>query len=179
MTLKTTLTAAILAMFVTGAAHAQMTMPMPGTAPLSSVDQKFLIKDAGGSVGDLGHGEAAVQRASTVELEEYALQIVEDHTRLNMKLFQLAHKKGVSLPVVMEDKDRAELVTLVKRSGTDFDRAFLQDEVRINTEDVKDADTELAVTTDPDVRSLVQEYRNTEAIMLQRAQGFLNQMGGK
>jgi len=155
-----------------------MTMPMP-SMNVSNVDRAFLIKNAQGSVSDLAHGEAGTERASTNELRQFAIQIVEDHSRLNMQLYQLAQKKGLALPVVMEDKDRDELQTLVQKQGTDFDRAFLQAEVRINTEDVRDGDKELSVTQDPDVRQVVQQYRDTEGVMLARAQAYLAHMGGK
>lgn len=178
MTIKHTLTATALAALLGGAAQAQMTMPMP-SAGITSVDRAFLISDAQGSVSDLAHGEAGTERASTNELRQFAIQIVEDHSRLNMQLYQLAQKKGLALPVVMEDKDRDELQTLVQKQGTDFDRAFLQDEVRINTQDVKDSDKELSVTQDPDVRAVVQQYRDTEVLMLARAQAYLARIGRK
>jgi putative membrane protein len=178
MTIKQILTAAALAALSGGAAQAQMTMPMPSPG-ITSVDRTFLIADAQGSVSDLAHGEAAVERASTNELRQYAIQIVEDHSRLNMQLYQLAQKKGVALPVVMEDKDRDELQTLVQKQGTDFDRSFLQDEIRINTQDVKDGDKELSITQDQDVRALVMQYRDTEAVMLARAQMYLSRMPRK
>ncbi len=175
---KHILAAAALATLLGSTAQAQMTMPMPSPG-LTSVDRTFLISDAQGSVSDLAHGEAGIERASTNELRQFAIQIVEDHSRLNTQLYQLAQKKGLSLPVVMEDKDRDELQTLVQKQGTDFDRAFLQAEVRINTQDVKDADKELAVTQDQDVRALVMQYRDTEAVMLARAKMYLSRMGGK
>lgn len=178
MTIKQIIAAAALAALSGGIAQAQMTMPMP-SAGLTSVDRTFLIADAQGSVSDLAHGEAGTERASTNELRQYAIQIVEDHSRLNMQLYQLAQKKGIALPVVMEDKDRDELQTLVQKQGADFDRAFLQDEIRINTQDVKDGDKELSVTQDQDVRTLVQQYRDTEAVMLARAQMYLSHMGRK
>ena len=178
MNIKQIATTAALTALLGGAAQAQMTMPMPSAA-LSSVDRAFLISDASGSVADLAHGEAGTERASTNELRQYAIQIVEDHSRLNMQLYQLAQKKNVVLPVVMEDKDRDELQTLVQKQGADFDRAFLQDEVRINTQDVKDGEKELSVTQDADVRAVVQQYLDTERVMLTRAKTFLARMGGK
>lgn len=178
MNIKQLITTTALTALIGGAAQAQMTMPMPN-ANFSSTDRTFLIQDAQGSVADLAHGEAGTERASTNELRQYAIQIVEDHSRLNMQLYQLAQKKGVALPVVMEDKDRDELQTLVQKQGTDFDRAFLQDEVRINTQDVKDGDKELAVTQDPDVRALVMQYRDTEQVMLARAQMYLSRLARK
>lgn len=178
MTIKHTLTAAALTVLLGGAAQAQMTMPMPSPG-ITSIDRTFLISDAQGSVSDLAHGEAGIERASTNELRQYAIQIVEDHSRLNMQLYQLAQKKGVSLPVVMEDKDRDELQALVQKQGVDFDRAFLEAEVRINTQDVKDGEKELSVTQDPDVRAVVQQYHDTEVLMLSRAKTFLARLGRK
>ncbi len=178
MNIKQMITTAALAVIAGGTAQAQMTMPMPG-AGITDTDRTFLMQDAQGSVSDLAHGEAGVERASTNELRQFAIQIVEDHSRLNMQLYQLAQKKGLVLPVVMEDKDRDELQTLVQKQGTDFDRTFLEDEVRINTQDVKDGDKELAVTQDQDVRNLVMQYRDTEQVMLTRAQMYLSRMAHK
>ena len=149
-----------------------MTTPQP----LTQTDQQFLIADAQGSLSDLAHGQAGIQGTTTNELRQYAVQIVEDHSRLNMQLFLLAQKRGLLLPVTMTDNDSSEVKKLLGLSGKEFDRAFLEDEVRVNTQDVKDADKELSATTDAGVRDLVIQYRDTEQVMLSRAQTMLAAM---
>ena len=174
---KPTLVAAAALLGLCGAALSQT--PPATTAPNPSVnatDQAYLTQNAQGSVSDYATAETGVQKAQSKDVRGYATQVMKDHSQINLDVLNLARDKNLTLPVTISDTDRAKLDTLTALNGADFDKAFLQEEVQVNGEDVKDARTELAATGDPDVRKFVSKFLDTEQKHLDRAQDLLNKM---
>ena len=149
---------------------------MPMGAPLTSTDQQFLIQSAQGSVSDYANGAAAVNRAQSPAVRQLGVWLMEDHDRLNISLFALAGTHGLNLPLTATAQDQAELTNLTGKQGADFDRAWLQQAIKTNKQDVNDAQTELKATTDPEVKPLVRAYLSTEAAHLAAAQTIQGMM---
>ena len=165
----TFLTAAGALMALAGAALAQ-------SSGLNGGDQQYLTKNAQGSVADYATAATALQKAQNKDVRGYAGEVYNDHNKLDMQLLDLAHAKNVTLPVTLSDTDAATLTTLTSLSGTDFDRAYVQQEIKTNGQDVTDARQELTTTTDPDVRKFVTAFLNTEQKHLDQAQALMNKM---
>ena len=51
--------------------------------------------------------------------------MVDDHTKANDQLKQVASQKGVTLPSQPDAKDKAEKARLEKMSGAQFDKAYM------------------------------------------------------
>ena len=149
-----------------------MDAPMMGT-PVTSTDRQFLIQDAQGSVSDYANGAAALNQGQSPAVRQFGIWLLQDHNRLNIGLLMLAQRKGVTLPLTISDADKAKLTTLTSKKGADFDRAFLQDAIQTNQQDISDAKKELAATTDPEVRLLVTDYLSTEYGHLTAAQTIM------
>ena len=107
--------------------------------PLTQTDQQFLITSAQGSISDYANGAAAVNRAQSPAVRQLGVWIMEDHDRLNIQLFALAGVHNVHLPLTATAKDQSDLTSLTARQGADFDRAWLQQAIKTNQQDVKDA----------------------------------------
>lgn len=136
----------------------------PGASSLSSTDQQYLMKNAEGSVYDMTLAELGLLRGSSANTREYARMVVNDHTRLNVALIDLAHQHGMmDLPLTMSSDDQSKLQHLMGMQGAEFDRAFAAEEVRINGQDVSDAEKELKATNSAPVRRAVDFFRATEA----------------
>ena len=153
-------------------AFAQDTPP----APLTQTDQQFLIQAAQGSVSDYANGAAAVNRAQSPAVRQLGVWIMEDHDRLNIQLFALAGVHGVNLPLMASAKDQSDLQTLTAKQGAAFDRAWLQQAIQTNKQDISDAQKEEAATTDPEVKPLVRAYEATETAHMIAAQSILGMM---
>ena len=61
-------------------------------------DKMFLRKAAEGGIAEVKLGELAVQKASSDDVKAFAQKMVEDHTRMNNDMAQLADSMGVMLP---------------------------------------------------------------------------------
>ena len=145
-------------------------------APLTQTDQQFLTTSAQGSIADYANGSAAVNRAQSPAVRQLGIWIMEDHDRLNIMLFALAGVHGVNLPLTMTAKDQSDLNALTAKQGADFDHAWLQQAIKTNKQDVSDAQKELDVTTDPEVKPLVKAYLATETSHMIAAQSIMGMM---
>ncbi len=156
----------------TAPAFAQDTPP----PPLTQADQQFLVQAAQGSVSDYANGAAAVNRAQSPAVRQLGIWIMEDHDRLNIQLYALAGVHGGNLPLMATPKDQSDLMSLTAKQGADFDRAWLQQAIQTNRQDIKDAQKEEAATTDSEMRPLVKAYEATETAHMIAAQSIMNMM---
>lgn len=78
--------------------------------------------------------------------------MVDDHSKANQELKQLASQKGVTLSHQLSARDQAAKSRLQKLSGKNFDQAYIRDMVNDHTNDVSQFQIESKAARDPDVR---------------------------
>ena len=93
---------------------------------LSSRDRTFLMQAGQLSMMEVELGRLAVQRGSSPGVKQYGQEMVEDHTRANQELMQLAMQKKVELPTEMSTQNTAMIDRLSGLSGSRFDAAYKQ-----------------------------------------------------
>ncbi len=141
---------------------------------ISNTDRQYLTKDAEGSVYEFQLAELGVEKASSNATQQYALRLLNDHAKFNSQLMQIAHKKGMTLPLEANAQDRARLKSLMQLNGLAFDRAFAKEMVRINAEDMSDSKREASVTSDSDIQAFLNQFGSTDQEHLQGARSLLN-----
>lgn len=132
-------------------------------APITSTDHQFLVKDAQGGAYEIAIAALAQQRSSRDDVKAYASRIIKDHSTYNQALQELAHAKGMELPTTMTADDQVRLNTINSQAGSTADRSFIEEAVRINAEDKRDAVEEIAKTADPDIRAFLQKFEAVDA----------------
>ena len=131
---------------------------------LSDVDQQYFKKNAQGSVYDLTLAQLGILRGQSSRVRDYARMVTTDHARLNVMMLELANRERLyDLPLTLDSEDNGHLQRLMALSGADFDRAFADEEARINAEDVSDSQKELGATKSSAVRHVVQTFHQTES----------------
>ncbi len=98
-----------------------------GGGALSGDDRKFLMAAAMSGMKEVELSRMALTRASSEEVRRFAQQMVDDHTRANQELMQLAASKGVTLPTMPDTKLQSMLTRMGAMSGAAFDRAYLRE----------------------------------------------------
>jgi putative membrane protein len=93
---------------------------------LSSKDRTFVMQAGQLSMMEVELGRLAVQRGSSPGVKQYGQEMVEDHTRANQELMQLAMQKKVELPTEMSTQNTALIDRLSGLSGKSFDAAYKQ-----------------------------------------------------
>ena len=120
---------------------------------LSPAEKKFITKAAAGGMAEVEMGQLAIEKASSDDVKKFGQRMVDDHSKANDQLKQLASSKGMELPSKLDAKDQATKDRLSKLSGEQFDRAYMQDMVKDHTKDVVEFQHETKVAKDPDLKN--------------------------
>jgi putative membrane protein len=127
------------------------------TSNLSASDRRFLMKAASGGMMEVELGRLATEKGSTQNVKDAGQRMVDDHTKSNDRLKQIAEQKGVSLPSDMNAKDRATVERMSKLSGEQFDHAYMQHMTRDHKSDLAEFQKESQSGSDPDIKAFATE----------------------
>ena len=128
-----------------------------GSSQLSAADQKFVKKAAQGGMAEVELGKLATQKASSDDVKKFGQRMVDDHTKANDQLKQIAGNKGISLPTDLDAKDQALKDRLSKLEGEQFDRAYMKNMVRDHTKDVSEFRKESTSAKDSDLKNFASQ----------------------
>jgi putative membrane protein len=133
-------------------------------------DTSFVTKAAQGGMAEVKLGKLATEKASSPDVKAFGQQMVDDHSKANEELKDLASKKGVTLPTDVDAKDQATYDKLSKMSGAEFDKAYMADMVSDHKTDVAEFRRESQRGSDPDVKAWAAKTLPTLEHHLQLAQ---------
>ena len=128
-----------------------------GSSQLSAADQAFVKKAAQGGMAEVELGKLATQKASSEDVKKFGQRMVDDHTKANDQLKQIAGNKGVTLPTDLDSKDQALKDRLSKLDGEKFDQAYMKNMVRDHTKDVSEFRKESTSGKDSDLKSFASQ----------------------
>ena len=128
-----------------------------GSSQLSAAEQTFVKKAAQGGMAEVELGKLATQKASSEDVKKFGQRMVDDHTKANDQLKQIAGNKGVTLPTDLNSKDQAMKERLSKLDGEKFDQAYMKNMVRDHTKDVSEFRKESTSGKDSDLKSFASQ----------------------
>ena len=128
-----------------------------GSSQLSAADQTFVKKAAQGGMAEVELGKLATQKASSEDVKKFGQRMVDDHTKANDQLKQIAGTKGVTLPTELDSKDQALKDRLSKLDGENFDQAYMKNMVRDHTKDDSEFRKESTSGKDSDLKSFASQ----------------------
>jgi putative membrane protein len=154
----------------------QDSMKKDSSSTLGSSDKKFIMEAAHGGMMEVELGKMAVDKASSPDVKQFAQRMVDDHSKANDELMQLASQKGVTLSSADHqamsatasttsqssgmDKDHQAMMKgqamkdkLSKYSGADFDREYMSLMVKDHTKDVKEFEDASNKAKDADLKA--------------------------
>ena len=143
---------------------------MSGNVP--AADKKFMREAAEGGLAEVELGKLATEKASSEEVKKFGQRMVDDHSKANEELKQLASSKNVNLPNEVSAKDKMTKERLSKLSGESFDRAYMQDMVKDHKKDVADFSRESKSAKDTDVKQFASKTLPTLKDHLKEAEGI-------
>lgn len=120
---------------------------------LSHADRKFIEDAAKGGMFEVQSGQLAEQKASDPAVKQFASRLVQDHTKANDELKQIAQAKDVKMPDKEKWGERHEMSKLDKLSGAQFDREFAKNSVKDHQKDIKEFEKAASKVKDPDVKA--------------------------
>ncbi len=96
----------------------------------------FLTEAASGGMMEVELGKLAQQNSQNVSVKDFGAMMVKDHSTANDELKQLAMKNNVSLPDAPLPKQQKMIDDLKAKSGTDFDKAYVDMMVSDHKDDI-------------------------------------------
>ncbi|HZT37688.1 MAG TPA: DUF4142 domain-containing protein [Bryobacteraceae bacterium] len=160
------------ALALSGAARAQS-----DKSALNSADSKFVAEAAQGGMAEVELGRLAAQKAQSDDVKKFGQRMVDDHTKANDQLKQIAAQKDVTLPSDVGSRNRAAIDRLSKLSGADFDRAYMRLMVRDHRKDVSEFQKEANNGKDADVKNFASSTLPTLQDHLKEAERIAGEAG--
>jgi putative membrane protein len=142
------------------AALLMLTGPKAIAAPF---DDLFVRYEAQRSTYELEFARLGKARATRADVRTYAAILVNDHEAAGGALRNLAASKGIEIPSGLTENDRKRLDRLARTRGAEFDKAFVREARRINSEDMRAFRKEAGRTADPEIRSFVSRFLEVDA----------------
>ena len=125
------------------------------STPLGNDDSTFAMKAAMGGMMEVQLGQIAQQKASDQRVKDFGSMMVQDDSAANDELKRLTSAKNLMLPTTLNDKHQKEIDNLNKKSGTDFDKAYMKMMVDDHEKDIKEFEKAGNDAKDPDLKSFV------------------------
>ena len=139
-------------------------------AAVPAADMAFMKKAAIGGMAEVELGQIAQRNGSSAQVKDFGARMVQDHSKANDELKQLAGAKGVMLPSILDRKNQKVVDRLQKLSGEAFDRAYMSDMVADHKEDIAEFKKESQGGADPEVKAFATKTLPTLQDHLKMAQ---------
>jgi putative membrane protein len=114
-------------------------------------DADFLVNAASGGMMEVQLGQLAQTNASNQRVKAFGAMMVSDHGAGGIKLKTLASAKNVTLPDAVSNQQQKEMESLQKKTGHDFDVAYISLMVSDHKDDIKEFEKEAKKGTDPQI----------------------------
>ena len=143
--------------FVAAVALATLTSGITLQAQDKSADKTFVKNALEGSLAEVNYAKLALQKSQDKNVREFATKMIHDHEMLITDMKPLAKQLGVSVPSGPPISDHAKYLELKMKSGTDFDRAYVEAMVKDHNKDLQDFIDEKGKTQNPDLKAAVEK----------------------
>jgi putative membrane protein len=159
----------------------------PATAPQSSAstnehgkqsaDSGFAKEAAEGGLAEVQLGKLATEKASNGDVKKFGQMMVDDHSKANDQLSQIAQSKHLTVPQKISSKDQATYDRLSGLTGDAFDRAYIRLMVEDHKKDVQEFKKQSTSGADPELKQFASTTLPTLEKHLQDAQSIATRLG--
>lgn len=135
-------------------------------------DATLLVDVAEMSILEIEIGKLAQTKGISQDVKKYAKMLVEGHAKSFEELKALANKKTITLPISITDTAREKYNKLNEKSGTDFDKMFVEMMVEEHEEAVdkmnkiaqKASDTDIKLWASRQVNGLTNHFEQAKKL---------------
>jgi putative membrane protein len=125
---------------------------MPNSTNTRVDDKKFAQEAATGGLAEVQLAKLAQEKAASDAVKQFAQKMIDDHTKADDQLQQVASKENMTLPDRLAPKQQELLDKLSKLSGPAFDKAYAKNMVKDHEKDVNEFRAESQGGSDPGVK---------------------------
>ncbi len=110
----------------------------PGDTGQQMRDKIFVRKAVEGGLAEIELGRLAAQKSSSEDVKSFGQKMVDDHTRLNEEMAEIADSIGLKMPRKMGKDAQAEYDRLNSLSGEEFDKEYVAFMVKSHHTDLRE-----------------------------------------
>ena len=150
-----------------------------GDSVVTGGDLAFMNDAAPGNMAEVELGKMAASKAQNPEVKAFGQKMVEDHTKANDELKQIAAQKKVMLPPDVLPAHKQLMEKLSKLSGADFDKEYVAAMVEAHEKDVAAFENVSKTAADADVKAFATKTLPTLKMHLEMIKAMAGKMGVK
>jgi len=105
-----------------------------------------------GGLTEVELGKVAAQKGASDGVKQFGQKMVDDHTKANDQLKEIATKENMEMPTTLDSKHQSRVDKLSKLSGAAFDKAYMKDQLKDHEQDVKEFQMEAQNGHDPNIK---------------------------
>ena len=139
-------------------------------ATVSKADQDFAVNTANAGMTEIRASTLAEQQATDPDIKKYAAMMIKDHTAAADALKMVASKKNLTLPSDISTDAQKDIADLQKKTGKDFDKAYIKMMVSDHKKVIKSFEDESKNGSDADIRAFTDNTLHTLRHHLDEAQ---------
>ena len=102
----------------------------------TAIDKIFVKKSMAGNLAEVQLGQLTLQKSNNDKVKQFAQKMIDDHTRLNEQMKQIADLLHVDAPTEISKKDKSLIGKMQSLSGPAYDQAYIKDMVKDHKEDL-------------------------------------------
>jgi putative membrane protein len=136
----------------------------------ASPDSAFVKEAAAGGMAEVEMGKLAQEKAGNDQVKQFGSRMVQDHSKANDELKQVAGATSVELPAGPDAKAQAEMKKMQSLSGAAFDKHYMDHMVADHKQDIAAFEKEAKSGKDPEVKAFAEKTLPTLKEHLQLAQ---------
>ncbi len=122
-------------------------------APDFTAETKFAVKTADNGMLEVKLSELAAKNAAAKNVKDFAKIMVKDHSAAGKELSAMAAGKGMALPATLGEKNQKTYDDMAKKTGKDFDKAYMDQMVSDHKDAVSDFEGMAKDSKDADVKA--------------------------
>ena len=135
----------------------------------TSDHKEFMRKAAESGLAEVQMGKLAQSKGYSQSVKNYGSMMERDHSKANQTLQTLAGKKSYTLPKRTSDSMQQTYDRLSKKTGEDFDKAFIDQMVKDHRDVIDLFEKEIKNGNDPEIKTWATQILPTLKQHLQHA----------
>jgi len=143
-----------------------------GTMSVDKSTSEFMTKVADVGMTEVKLGQMAQDKGMSQRVKDFGAMMVKDHTAAGDELKSMARQKNVTLPETMSNDHQKKTDDQNKKTGKDFDKAYMKAMVDGHQSTVNDFEKASKDTKDADVKAWVDKTLPTLKMHLDSAKAI-------
>jgi putative membrane protein len=136
----------------------------------TAIDKIFVKKTVAGNLADVQLGQLTLQKSNNDQVKKFAQKMIDDHTRMNEQMGEIAKLLHVEVPTEPSKKDKSLISKMQGLSGPAYDQAYLKDVVKEHKEDLSQLNMEVSNSQFLGVKNAASQTSKTISEHLEMAQ---------